>query len=112
MIKSRLYWLAIPLTIILTLVIADRYALNFPAVYLVLINVTTFFLFGFDKTISAARITRVPENVLLTLSLLGGILGAISAIYTLRHKTQTRPFLVKVWIILVVQIILYLVYSI
>ncbi len=62
------------------------------AVYLGVINVATFALFGYDKRVavkfqgSGAR-SRVPEATLLGACLLGGVLGGMVGMRVFRHKT-------------------------
>ncbi len=62
------------------------------AVYLGVINVGAFALFGYDKRVavkyqgSGAR-SRVPEATLLGACLLGGALGGMVGMRVFRHKT-------------------------
>ncbi len=48
----------------------------FVAVYLGVLNLLTFAVFGFDKAAAADKRSRVPERALLTLAALGGGPGA------------------------------------
>ena len=47
-----------------------------------------FFLFALDKLCAVKKRRRVPERVLLTLSALGGSLGALLGMTLFRHKTN------------------------
>lgn len=80
-------------------------------IYLALINVVTFFLFGIDKYKAKRAKWRVRESTLLLLSVLGGSIGAWLGMKVWHHKTQHKKFKYGVPFILIVQIagILYLV---
>lgn len=72
----------------------------FAAVALAVVNLATFAAFGFDKAAAVARRPRVPERTLLTLTALGGGLGALLARPVFRHKTRKQPF--GAWLALIV----------
>lgn len=72
----------------------------FAAVYLGVLNLLTFAVFGFDKAAAADRRSRVPERALLTLAALGGGPGALLARPVFRHKTRKQPF--SAWLTLIV----------
>jgi uncharacterized membrane protein YsdA (DUF1294 family) len=72
----------------------------FAAVFLGVINLATFVIFGLDKAAAADKRPRVPERVLLTLAALGGSPGALLARPVFRHKTRKQPF--GAWLILIV----------
>jgi len=71
--------------------------------YLALLNLTTFVLFAMDKYKSAGSRRRIPEKKLLFFSLIGGSLGAIVGMHTVRHKTRKISFQLKLALILLVQ---------
>jgi len=77
---------------------------TFAAIYLALLNLLTFVIFGLDKTAAADKVnrgrSRVPERVLLTLAALGGSPGALLARPVFRHKTRKQPF--SAWLTLIV----------
>ena len=60
--------------------------------YLLIVNVSTFALFGFDKSQARVGAWRVPEWRLLTLSLAGGWLGAKAGQLCFKHKIRKQPF--------------------
>jgi uncharacterized membrane protein YsdA (DUF1294 family) len=72
----------------------------FVAVYLGVLNVVTFAIFGFDKAAAADKRSRVPERALLSLAALGGSPGALLARPVFRHKTRKQPF--SAWLTLIV----------
>ncbi len=79
--------------------------------YLFSINIITFFYYGLDKYFAMRIWFRIPEKVLLTLSFLGGSIGALFGMYLFHHKTKKVSFQIWFWILIVIQIILvYLLY--
>ncbi|HLD31408.1 MAG TPA: DUF1294 domain-containing protein [Patescibacteria group bacterium] len=75
-------------------------------IYLVAINLLTFFYFGFDKLKAQISSRRIPENTLWLLCLLGGSPGALAAMYFFRHKTSKNSFQSILIIILCLQLFL------
>jgi uncharacterized membrane protein YsdA (DUF1294 family) len=72
----------------------------FAAVYLAVLNLATFAIFGLDKAAAVDKRPRVPERALLTLAFLGGSPGALLARPVFRHKTRKQPF--SAWLMLIV----------
>lgn len=81
----------------------------FVAVYLGVLNLLTFAIFGFDKAAAADKVrwgrSRVPERALLTLAALGGSPGALAARPVFRHKTRKQPFSAWLTLIVFVQVV-------
>lgn len=80
------------------------------AIWLALINLITFLVFGLDKWKAKRKeknekVRRVPEKTLLILSALGGSVGALLAMRAFRHKTLHKAFRFGVPLILALQII-------
>ncbi len=73
--------------------------------WLLAISLVTFLTYGYDKSIAGSKRTRVPEAVLLALTLLGGTIGAIAGMLVFRHKTAKRSFQVKLGLVLLVQVL-------
>lgn len=74
------------------------------ALYLALINLQTFALFGRDKTRAIQGRRRVLESDLLTLALVGGSPAALLARRVFRHKTRKEPFGTRLMLIVAIQI--------
>lgn len=72
--------------------------------YLVAINVLTFVIYGADKWKARRGRWRIPESALLWLAVLGGSVGALSAMWLFRHKTKHSKFRYGVPMILAVQV--------
>jgi len=77
-------------------------------IYLVVINLITFFYFGLDKLLSQIQKRRIRERTLWTLALVGGSIGALLGINFFRHKTKKMSFQAGLAIILAVQVVLLL----
>lgn len=75
-------------------------------IYLAVINIITFAVFGIDKLKAVKDKWRIPEKVLFLLSIIGGSVGAILGMYTFRHKTKKPAFKFGNPAILIVQIVL------
>ncbi|MBQ4099031.1 MAG: DUF1294 domain-containing protein [Clostridia bacterium] len=64
------------------------------AIYLIAISFITFIIYFIDKLKAKINAWRIPEKVLLTLSIIGGAFGGMLAMYTIRHKTKRWYFTV------------------
>ena len=81
------------------------------ALYLLLINLVTFLVFGLDKWKAKRKekkdtVRRVAEKTLFTLSALGGSVGALLGMKVFHHKTLHKTFRLGIPAILALQIIL------
>ena len=75
-------------------------------IYLIVINILTFLIFGIDKWKARRGKWRIPEGTLIWMSILGGSIGALVGMYLFRHKTQKRKFNLGIPAILLAQVIL------
>ncbi|MBQ6209273.1 MAG: DUF1294 domain-containing protein [Prevotella sp.] len=75
-------------------------------IYLVVINVVTFFMFGIDKWKAKRSKWRIREAALLGLAVLGGSIGAWLGMKVWHHKTQHAKFKYGIPLILICQITL------
>lgn len=73
-------------------------------VYLLLINILTFFVYGIDKRKAMGGKWRIPEKYLLLFAVAGGSIGALAGMRIWRHKTSKIKFYVGVPAILILQI--------
>ena len=60
--------------------------------YLLGVSIVAFFAYVIDKGKAKRAAWRIPEKVLLTLSLIGGAVGGYLAMNTVRHKTKKWYF--------------------
>ena len=75
-------------------------------VWLAVINLVTFAVYGIDKAKAKRGAWRVPEKTLFLLPLLGGSLGALLGMKVFRHKTKHWYFVWGIPLILLAQIAL------
>ena len=72
-------------------------------VWLAVINLLTFIVYGADKRRARKGKWRVPEKTLFLLPLLGGSVGALLGMKAFRHKTKHWYFVWGIPIILLAQ---------
>lgn len=78
--------------------------------WLLLVNLVTFLVFGFDKWKAKwkenhASARRVPEKTLFLLSAAGGSVGALAGMKVFHHKTLHRSFRFGIPAILLLQLL-------
>ena len=64
--------------------------------YLVTINAAGFVLMLADKHKAKKKLWRIPEATLMTVAALGGSVGSLLGMYTVRHKTKHPKFAVGI----------------
>lgn len=57
-------------------------------IYIGLISLAAFILFGIDKQKAKKHKWRIPEKTLLGMCLIGGFMGGFLGMQTFRHKTK------------------------
>ncbi len=72
------------------------------------LNVLTFIITAYDKKLAFKKQNRVPENKLLLLVAIGGTIGGLLAMLIFKHKTSKISYLIKFFIIVILQILLIL----
>ena len=77
-------------------------------IYLAVINVATFIMYGIDKWKSKRSKWRIREAALLGLAVLGGSIGAWLGMKVWHHKTMHKKFKYGIPLILVAQIVIIL----
>ena len=75
-------------------------------IYLVVINVVAFVVYGVDKYKAKRGRWRTPEATLLGLAAIGGSIGAWLGMRVWHHKTMHKKFQYGVPLILIAQIAL------
>ena len=75
-------------------------------IYLISINVATFFVYGIDKWKAKKSKWCIRETALLGLALLGGSIGAWLGMKVWHHKTQHKKFKYGIPAIIIVQLAL------
>lgn len=72
-------------------------------VYLLAINIITLIVYALDKIAAIEDNYRIRIVTLLGLAFIGGSIGALTAMYVFRHKTQKDYFTVGVPLIILMQ---------
>ena len=75
-------------------------------IYLVAINVVTFFAYGIDKWKAKRSKWRISEATLLGMAVIGGSIGAWLGMRVWHHKTMHKKFQFGIPLIIVAQIAL------
>ena len=73
-------------------------------IYLVAINIVTFFLYGIDKWKAKRSKWRIEESTLLWWAAFGGSIGALLGMKVWHHKTLHKKFKYGIPAILIAQI--------
>ena len=74
--------------------------------YLLLINAAGFTLMLTDKWKARKNRWRIPEAALMTVAVLGGSVGSLLGMYTVRHKTRHPKVTRGIPLILAVQLVI------
>ena len=72
-------------------------------IYLIIVNLIAFFLFGADKRRARNHSWRVSEHALFLVAVAGGSIGALAGMFWFHHKTKHWYFRVGLPLILLVQ---------
>ena len=82
----------------------DQNHLYIAIIYLVIINVVTFLMYGIDKWKARNSKWRIRETALLGLAVLGGSIGAWIGMIVWHHKTRHKKFRYGVPAIIIIQL--------
>jgi len=77
--------------------------------YLLIINALAFLLMLLDKYKARKNLWRIPEATLMGAAALGGSIGALLGMYTVRHKTRHKKFMITLPVFILLQAALALV---
>ena len=73
-------------------------------IYLVAVNVVTFFMYGIDKFKAKHSMWRISEATLLGMAVIGGSIGAWLGMRVWHHKTMHKKFQLGIPLILIIQL--------
>ncbi|GGF26482.1 DUF1294 domain-containing protein [Flavobacterium limi] len=73
--------------------------------YFLIINFAVLIIAGYDKYLAIKNKRRISEKALFSMALLGGSVGLLLAMFSLRHKTNKSSFIVKFSGIFLIQLI-------
>lgn len=73
--------------------------------YLVVVNIVTFYIYGLDKKWAKQKKRRIPEKVLIEAAVIGGSIGALAGMKAFRHKIRKPKFSVGVPVIFLAHVV-------
>ena len=74
--------------------------------YLVIINIIGFLSMWIDKVKAKKGSWRISEKNLFIVAMLGGSIGSMLGMKTVRHKTKHKKFVIGMPAVLIVQVII------
>ena len=77
-------------------------------IYLIIVNALGFLLMLIDKQKARRGKWRIPEATLMSVAAIGGSIGSLLGMYTVRHKTRHLKFTLGIPAILILQIIAFI----
>lgn len=77
--------------------------MKFILIYLLTVNAAGFLVMTADKLFARKNMWRVPERTLMGVAAIGGSIGVLAAMYTVRHKTKHAKFTIGVPVLLLCQ---------
>ena len=83
----------------------NKMILDLVLIYIIVINIASFLVFGLDKWKAKKGKWRIREASLMGMVAIGGSLGGFAAMRLFRHKTRKRLFAVGVPLILFLQLL-------
>ena len=72
--------------------------------YLITINVLSFIVMGIDKHNAINNKYRVSEKSLFILSIFGGAIGTLIAMFVFRHKIRKKTFIIGIPLIIIIEL--------
>ena len=76
------------------------------AVFLAVVNIAAFILYGIDKSRARNGKWRISEKTLLGMAVIGGSIGALFGMHVFHHKTKHWYFRYGLPVILMIQVLL------
>lgn len=77
-------------------------------IYLLVVNVVAFMMYGMDKRKAVRKQWRIPEATLLGVAFIGGSVGALLGMQAFRHKTKHWKFKILVPLFLVIHVAIFI----
>ena len=79
-------------------------------IYLIIINIISFIICFLDKVFAIRDMYRIPERILLGISLIGGCFGFVIGMNIVHHKTKKYKFKLVYIFLLIWLFIIYKLY--
>ena len=70
------------------------------------LNIIAFIVMGYDKKLAQNNKRRISEQILLIFVLIGGTIGSGLGMLFFRHKTAKTSYLLKFWLLTVLQFLI------
>ena len=70
--------------------------MKYVLLYLLIINAAGFLLMLVDKYKAKKKLWRIPEATLMGVAAMGGSIGSLIGMYTVRHKTKHLKFTIGI----------------
>lgn len=96
---------ALLFTIVGTIPLVEILHLSLGISWLAAINMVQFVYLGRDKWAAIHGLPRTPENTFFGLALGGGFPGLFLGRRLFNHKTSKRPFIIRMWLLFILQLI-------
>ena len=74
------------------------------------VNIIAFIVMGYDKKLAKNNKRRISELTLLIFVFIGGTIGSGLAMLFFRHKTAKTSYLLKFWLLVVLQFLIIWIY--
>lgn len=68
--------------------------MDYVHLYLISINIISFIIYGLDKILAIFNKSRIRESTLLFFSIIGGVFGAMLAMFIFHHKIRKKKFII------------------
>ena len=74
--------------------------------YLIIINTIELILMGIDKILAIKHKYRIPEIILLDISIFGGCFGCMLGMLIFHHKIRKQKFLIVIPITIIIYLLI------
>ena len=81
-------------------------------IFLLFINIISFFICMFDKFLAIKRKYRISEKIMIFSSMIGGFIGFLLASKIFRHKTKDKKLLRIVYFTSIIWFLIFVYYII
>lgn len=85
---------------------ANKYLFFGISLYLIIMNIWAFVLFGSDKSKAKRKQRRIQEGKLFRVCFFGGAIGGMIGMNAFKHKTKKKRFSVGIPVLFVLQLVL------
>ncbi len=88
-----------------TMTLVETLQLPLGISWLAAVNSVQLLYLARDKWAAIHQLPRTPENTFFALALLGGFPGLFAGRRLFNHKTSKRPFIIRMWLLFILQLI-------